>query len=83
MFVTQKYTKFANFASVYFPILPHFATKLSNFTNFKMLILAVVKDFVLFAEMRIPSKMGMVYCLKFFRDFLVFSISEMKLLTLS
>ncbi len=32
-----------------FLILQHFATKLCNFTNLKMLVLAVVVDFVLLA----------------------------------
>jgi hypothetical protein len=32
-----------------FLILQHFATKLCNFTNFNMLFLAVVMDFVLLA----------------------------------
>jgi hypothetical protein len=32
-----------------FRILQHFATKLCNFTNFNMLFLAVVMDFVLLA----------------------------------
>jgi hypothetical protein len=32
-----------------FHILQHFATKLCNFTNFNMLFLAVVMDFVLLA----------------------------------
>ena len=32
-----------------FRILQHFSTKLCNFTNFNMLILAVVMDFVLLA----------------------------------
>ena len=44
--------KFANFARLYFP---QFATKLSNFTNFKMLFQAVVKDFVRLAWIKIYS----------------------------
>ena len=60
-YVIQKYTKFANFASVYFfRILQHFATKLGNFTDFKMLFLAVVKGFILFAKMKIQFKRGIV-----------------------
>ena len=43
--VIQKYKKFANFASVYFPCFTIFATKLGSFTNFNMLFLAAVKDF--------------------------------------
>ena len=43
-----------------FRILHHFATKLGNFTNFKMLFLAVVKDFAFFAKMKIQFKRGMV-----------------------
>ena len=35
--------------AIIFRILQHFATKLCNFTNFKMLFLAVVMDFVLLA----------------------------------
>jgi hypothetical protein len=42
--------KFADFAGLYiFRILQHFAAKLCNFTNFNMLFLAVVMDFVLLA----------------------------------
>jgi hypothetical protein len=40
----QNNTKFANFF-----ILQQFATKTCNFTNFKMLLLAVVMDFVFLA----------------------------------
>jgi hypothetical protein len=36
-----------------FRILQHFATKLRNCTNFNMLFLAVVMDFVLLAEIKI------------------------------
>ncbi len=36
-----------------FLILQHFATKLGNFTNFKMLFLVVVVDFVLLAYNKI------------------------------
>jgi hypothetical protein len=36
-----------------FIILHHFATKRCNFTNFNMLFLAVVMDFVLLAEIKI------------------------------
>ena len=59
--VIRKCTKFANFASVYFRILQHFATKLGSFTNFYMLLLAVVKDFDFFAKMKIQFKRGMVH----------------------
>ena len=46
-----------------FRILQYFATKLGNFTNFKMLFLAVVNDFAFFAKMKIQFKRGMVhYC---------------------
>ena len=41
------YTKFANFAGLYFPYFTTFATKLCHSTNFNILFLAVVKDFVL------------------------------------
>ena len=58
--VIQKYTKFANFASVY--VLKYFATKLGNFTNLDMLFLAVVKDFDFLAKMKIQFKRGMVHC---------------------
>ena len=44
--IIHKYTKFAKFVGLYFP---HFATKLCNFTNFKLLFLAIVMDFVLLA----------------------------------
>ena len=38
--------KVANFAGLYFPdLILHFATKFCNFTNFKILYLAVVMDF--------------------------------------
>ena len=37
-------------------ILQHFTSKLGNFTNFKMLFPAVVKDFALFATMKIQFK---------------------------
>ena len=59
--VIQKCTKFANFASVYFPYFTTFATKLGNFTNFNMLFLAVVKDLDFFAKMKIQFKRGMVH----------------------
>ena len=44
-------------------ILKYFATKLGNFTNFKMLFLAlaVVKDFAFFAKMKIQFKRGTVH----------------------
>ena len=53
-----KYSHFANFVHIcifsrvtlqgyIFRILPHFATKLCNSTNFEMLFLIVVKNFVL------------------------------------
>ena len=44
-----------------FCTLQYFVTKLGDFTNFKMPFLAVVKDFILFAKMRIQSKRVMVY----------------------
>ena len=43
------YKSIQNLLGYIFPILQHFATKLCNFTNFKMLFLAVVMDFVLLA----------------------------------
>jgi hypothetical protein len=48
--VMQINTKFANFAGLYFP---HFVTELCKFTNFNMLFLAVVMDFVLLAQIKI------------------------------
>jgi hypothetical protein len=51
--VIQINTKFANFAGYIFRILQQFATKLCNFTNFNMLFLAVVMDFVLLALIKI------------------------------
>ena len=45
-------------------ILQFFATKLGNFTNFKMLFLAVLKDFAFFANLKIQFKRGMVHYLK-------------------
>ena len=48
--VIQINTKFGNFVGLYFPhYLQHFTTKLCNFTNFNMLFLVVVMDFVLLA----------------------------------
>ena len=47
--VIQINTKFSNFTRLYFPHFKHFAAKLCNFTNFTMLFLAVVMDFVLLA----------------------------------
>ena len=44
-----------------FRILQHFATKLCNFSNFKMLFLAVVMDFVLLARIKISSIAGIVH----------------------
>ena len=49
-----------------FRILQHFATKLGNFTNFNMLFLAVVKDFVFFAKMKIQFKRGMDHSNQFY-----------------
>ena len=60
--VIQKYTKFANFASVYFPCFTIFRHQLGSFTNFNMLFLPVVKDFDFFAKMKIQFKRGMVHC---------------------
>ncbi len=46
--VIQKYTKFEKFAHDYiFRILQHFGTKRCTFTNFRMLFLGVVMDFIL------------------------------------
>ena len=47
-----------------FHILQSFATKLGNFTNFKMLFLAVVKYFAFFAKMKIQFKRGIVHSLQ-------------------
>jgi hypothetical protein len=47
------YTKFQISQDYIFRILQHFATKLCNFTNFNMLFLAVVMDFVLLAKIKI------------------------------
>ena len=44
-----------------FRILQHFATKLCNFTNFRMLFLAVVIDFVLLAQVKISSIAGIIH----------------------
>ena len=60
--VIQKCTKFANFASVYFPYFTTFRHQTWQFTNFNMLFLAVV-DFDFFAKMKIQLKRGMVHCL--------------------
>ena len=46
-------SKFENFAGVYFPYFTTFSTKLCNFTIFKMLFSAVVKDFVHLAWIKI------------------------------
>ena len=56
--VIQKYTKLANFASVYFPCFTIFRHQ--TFTNFNMLFLASVKGFDIFAKMKIQFKRGMV-----------------------
>ena len=56
--VIQKYTKFFIQNR---RISQYFATKLGNFTNFKMLFLAVIKDFAFFAKMKIQFKRGMVH----------------------
>jgi hypothetical protein len=42
------YTKFANFARLYFP---HFTTKLCNFTHFSMLFLAVRAAVVIYLHL--------------------------------
>ena len=47
--VIQKYTNLPTLKGYIFHILQHFATKLCNITNFKMLLLAVVIDFILLA----------------------------------
>jgi hypothetical protein len=48
--IIQNNTKFANFVGLYiFLILQQFATNLCNVTNFKMLFLAVLMDFVFLA----------------------------------
>ena len=52
--IQKHYTKFANFALLYFPHFTTFRDKPCNFTNFKMLFLAVVVDFVV-EEARIPK----------------------------
>ena len=44
-----------------FRILHPFATKLCNFTNFKMLFLVLIKDFLYNARIKIYSVMGTVY----------------------
>jgi hypothetical protein len=44
-----------------FRILQHFAAKLCNCTNFNMLFLAVVMDFVLLAEIKILSIAGIIH----------------------
>ncbi len=54
----QKYTNLRNLKCYIFLILTHFATKLCNFTKFKMLFLAVVMDFVLLAQIKISSIAG-------------------------
>ena len=62
--VIQKYTKIREILQGYiFRILQHFATKLCNFTNYKMLFLAVVMDFVLLALIKIQSIAGIVHLL--------------------
>ena len=42
--------------------IQHFAAKLCNFTNFNMLFLAVVMDFVLLAYVKIQPIAGIIYC---------------------
>jgi hypothetical protein len=51
--VIQIYTKFANFTSLYFLHFTILATNLCSFTYSKMLFLAVVLDFILFALIKI------------------------------
>ena len=46
----QIYTKFTISRRHIFHVLQHLATKLGNSTNFSMLLLAVLKDFVPLAE---------------------------------
>ena len=45
--ISARNTKIQNLQGYIFRVLQHFTTKLCNFTNFKMLFLAVVMDFVL------------------------------------
>ena len=45
--------KIRNFAGYIFYYLQHFAIKLCNFTNFNMLLLAIIKDFVHIARIRV------------------------------
>ena len=58
-----------------FRILQHLATN-GNFTNYKMLFLAVVKDFPFFAEMEIQFKRGMVHLGDSFLDGFYKSLSK-------
>ncbi len=51
--VIQKYTNLPTLKGYVFRILQHFATKLCNITNSKTLLLAVVIDFVLLAQIKI------------------------------
>jgi hypothetical protein len=46
-------TKFTNFVGLYFSHFTKFRNQLFDFTNFNMLFLAVVMDFVLLAEIKI------------------------------
>ena len=47
--VIQRYSKFANFTGLYFPYFTIFRHQTFHSTSFKILFLAVVKDFVLSA----------------------------------
>ena len=58
-------------------ILQHFASKLCNFTYFKMFPQAVMKDFVFFAQIKTYSIVQTTH--SFWRNFLTF-LSPIKLL---
>ena len=47
--VIQMYTNLQTLRSHIFHVLQHFATKLGSSTNFRMLFLTIVKDFVCLA----------------------------------
>ena len=54
--ITLKSVKLPSLVGKCCRILQYFATKLGSFTNFKMLFVAVVTDFVLFTKMRSQFK---------------------------
>ena len=61
--VMQIYTNLQTSQGYIFRALQHFATKLGKSTNFRMFVLAVVKDFVRLAQIGSYSNMQIVHLL--------------------